>query len=780
MPGLFKKRLSFVFSLFFLLAFLSSTQKVYATNPAPIPEPYVPCDQTKKPEWHSLRPYQASPCQVPIKDEEQSLLCGKDFVIRQTFTTNVNSSHCRCDPPQAASGNSNTTCHCNVPKEVEISVNAFNSELPIAGNTELVPRGKTSSLGENEKRLAEWKDRLPPDPSRYSNLKDYYAAYQEWRGKTCAEVTIPIIGFKILFCFNNLLQPDFWAALFPYIPYSSTEDRIGKIRLSDFSSMPSTNFEIKNLRTEWKQKSDDPRTKNTTTREGVLYFPHLEEGVELTTLLQSTFAPKENLDNRQAQSIKAGDINAVRQQSGCTILESRYNPGDQLFGEQIDKRAQKSTGAPAAKITYTASFDCPAVWDCSSGFCSLRGECTNTAELSAQVETFTPLVDEIWSKTTAGNSSIFRRIMPKTSPNSPYEKIKDIPASSNVEYNINGDGANLSTQNPQLYFPHLGGIYDYFLLGIQTALRPKEFGGAPAGLTTGQKIPEADRANEYLSWYLNGTLYRAEDDPLSHKEEADLKRITTFSGPLNKLLPQEIQWKNKIKINTLNSQRPATQLTGRANEVTPRARQDRHDQIVACTKGIRLPGWIPFIGGIEIGGIPSACSEKSIASVGQELQSGGGTDPTGLCTSSPAGNSGSPSGAVPGGGYCSQSYLSQFFDPGDAAAASCICNTESGGNPDAINCGCLSGSSFDYSIGLFQINLLAHCDGGTPFDKNRPMCTIKDKDRVIECANMFFDPTNNIQKAVALTKDLKSRGYSPWCPWINAAKACGLDISKCP
>jgi len=45
---------------------------------------------------------------------------------------------------------------------------------------------------------------------------------------------------------------------------------------------------------------------------------------------------------------------------------------------------------------------------------------------------------------------------------------------------------------------------------------------------------------------------------------------------------------------------------------------------------------------------------------------------------------------------------------------------------------------------------------------------------------MFFDPAHNVQKAVALTKDLKSRGYSPWCLWINAAKACGLDISKCP
>jgi hypothetical protein len=638
MSGLFKKKIDFILFLFLLLAFLSSTKKVVAANPAPIPEPYVPCNKTDKPEWHSLRPYQASPCQVPIKNEEQALLCGKDFVLNQTFTTDVNSPYCHCPPPPGGCGVFPVICHCEVPKEFETSLNAFNSELPIAGNTELIPSGKTSSLGENEKRLTDWKNHLPPNPKDFSDLKKYYEAYQEWRGKTCASVTIPFIKIEIFFCFNNPLKPDFWADLFPYIPYSSTEDRIGKTSSSDFDGKPLTAFVIKDLKTEWKDKLNEERNQNTQKREGVLYFPHMEENAELSTLLQSTFVAKKNLNDKQAQSIKTEDIEPVKQNAGCTILDSRYNPGDQLFGEQIDEKAKKSTGAPASKVTYTAVFDCPAVWicfpppDCS---CVLVGKCTHTGQFTAQIDTFTPLADEIWSKTTAGNSAIFRKIMPKTGSNSPYEKIKDIPASSGVEYNPSGEGVQLITQNPQLYFAHFGGIYDYFLQGIQTALRPRGFEGAPAGLTKDQAIPEPDRANEYLSWYLNGTLYRAEGDPLSYKEKEDIKRVTTFSGPLNKLLPQEIQWRNKIKSDVLNSQRPKTQQTGRVDEVTPRAKKDRHDQIVACTKGIKIPGWIPFIGGIEIGAIPTACSEKSIASVGQNT---GGTSPSpspGNCPSIP-------------------------------------------------------------------------------------------------------------------------------------------------
>lgn len=767
--------------LFFLIVIisLSKTKKVVA-NEQPIPEPYVPCDQKSTPEWNSLRPYQASPCQIPIKEEEQSLLCGNDFVVKQTFTTSVNSSSCQCPSRTISNGTQNITCHCEVPREFETSINAFYSELPIAGNTELIKPGKTSSIGENEKRLTDWKNHLPPDPSKYSRLKDYYQDYQEWRGKTCAETNIPIINFKILFCFNDPLKPDFWSFLFPYIPYSSTEDRIGKIQSSDFYGQPLTDFQITDLKVEWKEKLNDPRNRNTQNREAVLFFPHMEEGVELLTLLQSTFVSKENLNNKQAQQIKNEDIETVSQNSGCKILDSRYNPGDQLFGEQIDSKTSKKTGAPASKVTYTAVFDCPGQYVCQNGNCRLEGECTNTAQFTATINTFTPLAEELWSKSVAGNSSVFRKIMPKITSGYPYEKIRDIPASSKVEYSTSGESANLSVSNPELYFPHLGGIYDYFLHGIQTALRPKDFPGGPSGLVKNQPIPEQDRVNEYLSWYLNGTLFRAEDDPLSHTEETDIKRLTTFSGPLNKLLPQEIQWINKIATNTLNSQRDSVQKTGRVDEIKTRANQDRHDQIVACTKGIRIPAWIPFVGGIEIGGIPTACSEKSIASTGQDFVDKGNLDPTGMCLSSNTSTGSIPPGASGGAGYCSGSFLNNFFDPEDVSAASCICNAESGGNPNAINCSCLTGGTFDYSIGLFQINLLAHCDGGAPFEKNPPMCKITDTSRVIECANIFLDPANNAQRAADFVRSLKSRGYSPWCPWINAAKACGLDVSNCP
>jgi len=118
-----------------------------------------------------------------------------------------------------------------------------------------------------------------------------------------------------------------------------------------------------------------------------------------------------------------------------------------------------------------------------------------------------------------------------------------------VEYLPTGEGVKLITSNPQLYLPHFGGIYDYLLLDTQTALRPKGFEGTPAGLTKNTAISEADRVNEYLSWYLNGTLFRAENDPLSYKDPEDIKRLIDFSGPLNKLLPQEIQWRNKLTSN---------------------------------------------------------------------------------------------------------------------------------------------------------------------------------------------------------------------------------------
>lgn len=48
---------------------------------AQVPAPYVPVGQTKNNEWNSLRPYQASPANIPLKTNEQAMLCGNDLVV---------------------------------------------------------------------------------------------------------------------------------------------------------------------------------------------------------------------------------------------------------------------------------------------------------------------------------------------------------------------------------------------------------------------------------------------------------------------------------------------------------------------------------------------------------------------------------------------------------------------------------------------------------------------------------------------------------------------------
>ena len=74
------------------------------------------------------------------------------------------------------------------------------------------------------------------------------------------------------------------------------------------------------------------------------------------------------------------------------------------------------------------------------------------------------------------------------------------------------------------------------------------------------------RVNEYVSWYLNGIIQRAEEDyftvPTNEFE------IINLSGPIRKLFPREIQTSWRI-----------------AERSDGAARQIRHDQIAVCTDG---------------------------------------------------------------------------------------------------------------------------------------------------------------------------------------------------
>lgn len=143
-------------------------------------------------------------------------------------------------------------------------------------------------------------------------------------------------------------------------------------------------------------------------------------------------------------------------------------------------------------------------------------------------------------------------------------------------------------------------------------------------------------------------------------------------------------------------------------------------------------------------------------------------------------------------GPCAVENLTQvFIDAGrapdeasaSAVAASKICYAESRGNPTSMNKGCLSGSSLDYSIGLFQINLLAHdvglncTDIFSSIDENAPSCSLNSgptgdgdlwEDRIVRCQVEMLDPNKNIAEMVRLSG--KGRNWTPW----SAAKVCGI------
>ncbi|MBI3443295.1 hypothetical protein HY008_01360, partial [Candidatus Woesebacteria bacterium] len=80
------------------------------------------------------------------------------------------------------------------------------------------------------------------------------------------------------------------------------------------------------------------------------------------------------------------------------------------------------------------------------------------------------------------------------------------------------------------------------------------------------------RVNNYISWYINGTIYRAEEPPLDiQNSTSDLNKLINFSGPINKLLPEKVaRWYRKYRYL-------GASVGG-----------DYHNQTVACTKNNRI------------------------------------------------------------------------------------------------------------------------------------------------------------------------------------------------
>ena len=72
---------------------------------------------------------------------------------------------------------------------------------------------------------------------------------------------------------------------------------------------------------------------------------------------------------------------------------------------------------------------------------------------------------------------------------------------------------------------------------------------------TQNAFDEPLKVNQYLNWYLAGTVQSSDQVPLDPDVEEDMTRLTVFSGPVKKLLPQETQ---QLLWDTLQQNPPVT------------------------------------------------------------------------------------------------------------------------------------------------------------------------------------------------------------------------------
>ncbi|NTV78804.1 MAG: hypothetical protein HGA25_06645 [Clostridiales bacterium] len=331
-----------------------------------------------------------------------------------------------------------------------------------------------------------WDHRYPPLPWQFEKQILYQKAYNEWQGKSCA--SLPNLGLQ---CIDTPV-PNKWANLYQYIPLSNTTDKKGaEYQLGDGPSItPDANTEITGA--QFKQIRNAP-----------LYFAHTQEVKELSELLNKTYNPQECVTengNTNCEPLENKPLPKTTETNECSVANVRVNKGDDLFPGDPDEMQVNGVKYTITQATCHEKFEMVPGECCEHAPNGQRicdpcmkpkhtFKCPATVTVKIRTGTKTPSAEEIFSTTVADSGSTFRKIFPKVESGAPASCIADIPTVTDVTY----EGSNTLTQgesefkvgrypedgaggSPQLTFPHVGSVYEYFLKGIQTALRPKGYG----------------------------------------------------------------------------------------------------------------------------------------------------------------------------------------------------------------------------------------------------------------------------------------------------------------
>lgn len=367
-----------------------------------------------------------------------------------------------------------------------------------------------------------WNYRFPPLPwddgtgKPFESNIEYQKAYAEWQGKSC------IVVLGRLACIDNPLVTNKYADLYHYIPLSSTTDKKGANYIMGDGPSYTGGAGTKVEGGQHSSFSGAP-----------LYFAHTQEVKELSKLLNTTYQPEgyEEIEmgySKDVEVIKKGSkpvqsplpstLSPDKQQPvnlgdpyagmDCSAAQIRINEGDNLFAG--DKSGQYEMWVKGVEYDIT-EVECDEEYEWTDeckgsaaqgnevcGYFKISFKCPAYVELSIKTAVKAPNLNDIFKQTVAGTGSTFRKIFPKVGEGTPVECIADIPTSTDVYYDPtlsdspsgNGKDGDISfkvRQNPddgandqdQLTFPHVGSVYEYFLKGIQTALRPKGYGGEP-------------------------------------------------------------------------------------------------------------------------------------------------------------------------------------------------------------------------------------------------------------------------------------------------------------
>lgn len=680
----------------------------------------VACRATQDPEFHSLRPYPASPTCNPAPDGVW--MCGNDLVVRNTYTLD------RRDASSCNDEGDKERCTFDVTGNARAYIDLTDADFPIAGNTERVPNAVSS-----QNRL--------PDPVRVNEYVSWYLngvihraeevplnifnpsdirriidfsgplkkllPFEIQKTERLEEVAqsrdlgeegrhnqiIECGGDSPTPCYDTPENPPSRVRLedhksdtvFPYTPLSNTEDRTGELevgtkdRQQERGDGPAGTIRINNI--VFNPTTPDPRNELQSNfvipaeeSSKALYFPHIDENGELSELLQFTYLPQGSDGLAGGFSDTDKIVGEHYRPQYCDNIDARDNDGDRLYGDNVregsdsfleilrggqEVREKRAEG----NISYTANFECvldkpydecrtETILDPISGFpigerqvcTTVYPECTVPVPVTFGVAIATPEADTVWDRLVSAHMSVFRRIFPKIGEDTPVDEIEDIPGKTRVRYGSDGHtgspgevtGDTLagdpakgrSGGSAELYFPHLGGIQEYFMYGIQEALRPYGYSSVRPGESAGNN--------------------------------------------------------------------PRTVYTG---------------------------------------------------------------------------------------DYCNPEFMTDAFG-GEAEGAACVCGRESSGNANALNDSCLEeGGTYDYSVGLFQINMLAHCPQG--FDDvgdyvssdgfliTTVACvpgTGAKKAIFDECYERFSNP----ELAKDYAKYLRYETPQGWRHWSYSARQCGL------